>query len=62
MVQVQGEMDAAGGQVEGIGRAVVNFVVVLVVGCRVVVEILLQLVKPNGLRLVKLVPFEQVPP
>ena len=61
-MQVQGEMDAAGGQVEGIGRAVVNFVVVVVVGCRVVVEILLQLVKPNGLRLVKLVPFEQVPP
>ena len=48
-VQVQGEMDVAGGQVEGIGRAVV-----------VVVEMQLKL--PNGLRLVKAVPLEHVPP
>jgi hypothetical protein len=53
MVQVQGEIDAAGGQVKVIGRGVV----VVVVG--VVVE--MQLKTLDGLRLVKAVPFEHAP-
>ena len=48
---MQGEMNAAGGQVEEIGRGVV-----------VVVVIAMQLKLLNGLRLVKAVPFEQTPP
>ena len=50
-LQVQGEMDAAGGQFKLIGGAAV---VVVVEGK--------QLVKPSGFRLVKEVPFEQLPP
>ena len=49
-MQVQGEMDTAGGQVEGIGRGVVVLVVVVVA---------MQLKLLIGLRLVKAVPFEQ---
>ena len=101
-VQVQGEMDAAVGQVGIIvgvvlGATVVDAVVVggvlgvvvaVVVGRRFVVDVEgrrlvvdvdvalvvdvtvvddevvvgLQLVKPNGLRLLKVVPFEHLPP
>lgn len=66
VLHVQGEMDADGGQPE-MANGVVDDgrldVVSWVFGCRVVVvRMLLQLVKPNGFRLVKTVPFEQVPP
>ena len=49
-------MDAAGGQVEGIGLAVVVGVAV------VVVSVDIQMPSLNESRLVKAVPLEQVPP
>ena len=52
-------MDVAGGQVEGIGRAFVVGVDVFVV---VVSVSTLQMPSLNASRLVKAVPFEQVPP
>ena len=62
VLQVQGEMDVDGGQPE-MGAEVGGMLVVVswVLGCRVVV-VMLQLVKPIGFRLEKVVPLEQVPP
>jgi hypothetical protein len=66
VLHVQGEMDANGGQPET-GPVVVVGGVLGVVGtvevvCCVVVVEELQLVKPNGLSILKEVPLEQVPP
>ena len=68
MVQVQGEMDADGGQpeirpvIDEVGREYVEVVVVFCVVCCVVVVMELQLVKSNKLRFAKEVTFEQVLP